>query len=198
MSTVSDAMYVVWMLILGAAMGAVFDFYNTVTSTAKFLRRLRSLLDLAFWLASGLVVYYAAYRTIAGEFRLWTFLLVFVGYLVYRGLFRRLVIDSAFAVVRIVSGVCRLIGRILYRLIGLPLLTCLRGVIGLLRLLYIVGCRIEDMGAAVLRTTFAVLLFPIRRYTRPERAWRKKLVVWEQGFWDQLSNWLRKRPGSAS
>lgn len=198
MNTGANATYVLWVILCGMGMGATFDFYNTVTGATRFLRPLRPVLDLAFWLISGVMVYYVTYITISGDFRLWVFLLVGVGYLSYRALFRTIVIGSAFVIVRIVKAIVLFFGRLLYRLIGIPLLVCGRGLWALLRILYIVLCRFEDVGAAIVRTTLRIVLFPARRVVHADRPWRKKLVLWEQGFWEWLSNLLKKKPNSVS
>ncbi|WAH37339.1 spore cortex biosynthesis protein YabQ [Alicyclobacillus dauci] len=198
MDLFGNASYVIWMLAAGCAMGTTFDFYSTVTGATKYLRWLRPALDILFWVVSGLAVYYLTFITILGDFRLYTFLLLGVGYLVYRALFRRIVIGSAFAVVRFVKGLILFCGRVLYRLIGIPVIACVRVLYTLLHILYVIGCRIEDGVSAVIRVIFRIVFFPLRRYFHPEQPWRKKLRTVEQGFWEQLSNWLRKKPGSVS
>jgi spore cortex biosynthesis protein YabQ len=194
----SNGSYVAWMLIAGWCMGTAFDFYSTVTGSTKYLRWMRPGLDLGFWLSAGVVVYYLTYITIWGEFRVYTFLLLGVGYLVYRAVFRKVVIGSAFVVVRIVKALLLFVGRLLYRLIGVPIFTCWRALAKIILLLYKLGCRIEDVVSAVLGTCFKIIFFPVRKYLDPERPWRKKLHTWEQGFWDRLSNVLEKKPPSVS
>ncbi|WAH42214.1 spore cortex biosynthesis protein YabQ [Alicyclobacillus fastidiosus] len=196
--TMVNASYVFWMLASGWCMGTAFDFYSTVTGATKLLRWLRPFLDLVFWVASGFVVYYLTFITIQGTFRVYTFLLIGVGYLVYRVLFRRVVIGSAFAIVRFVRGVVMFFGRLLYRLIGVPILVTCRVAWRILCILYALGCHIEDGISAVIRFVATVCFFPLRRFWKPERAWRKKLQAYEQVFWDWLSNVLKKKPRSVS
>ncbi|GMA64008.1 spore cortex biosynthesis protein YabQ [Alicyclobacillus fastidiosus] len=171
--TMVNASYVFWMLASGWCMGTAFDFYSTVTGATKLLRWLRPFLDLVFWVASGFVVYYLTFITIQGTFRVYTFLLIGVGYLVYRVLFRRVVIGSAFAIVRFVRGVVMFFGRLLYRLIGVPILVTCRVAWRILCILYALGCHIEDGISAVIRFVATVCFFPLRRFWKPERAWRK-------------------------
>ncbi|MCL6517710.1 spore cortex biosynthesis protein YabQ, partial [Alicyclobacillus sp.] len=48
--------YLAALMACGAAMGAVFDVYNTVTGASRWFRWLRPSLDLLFWLTSALAV----------------------------------------------------------------------------------------------------------------------------------------------
>lgn len=194
----TNAGYVVWMLIAGWCMGSVFDFYSTVTGATRYLRWLRPILDLFFWIASGLAVYYLTFITIQGEFRMYTFLLICVGYLVYRAVFRRVVTRSAFAIVRFVKALILFFGRFFYRLIGIPVLTFVRAVFALVRIVYVIGCRLENGVAAMVSVILKIVFFPVRNLMTPERRWRKKLQEWEQGFWVWLSNLLKKKPRSVS
>lgn len=198
MNTSAYASYVLWIVLCGFCMGTVFDIYNTVTGAARILRPLRPLLDVVFWLASGVVVYVVTFRTISGEFRVWTFVLVGLGYLLYRVLLRRTIIRSAFVIVQIMKAIVLFFSRLLYRLIGVPLLVCGRGLWGAIHIVYIAGCRVEDVIAAILRMTIRIVLFPWKRLLTPLRPWQKILLQWEEGFWTWLSNLLRKKSGPAS
>ncbi|GEO26336.1 hypothetical protein AAC03nite_21210 [Alicyclobacillus acidoterrestris] len=197
-NTMMNASYVAWMLISGWCMGTAFDFYSTVTGATKLLRWIRPLLDLFFWVASGFFVYYLTFITIQGTFRVYTFLLIGVGYVVYRFLFRRVVVGSAFAIVRFARALVTFVARLLYRLIGLPIVVTWRVMFRLLQILYRFGCHIEDGVVAVVRLVLRIVCFPVRGFLSPERAWRKKLQALEQVFWDWLSNVLKKKPGSVS
>lgn len=190
--------YLLLMLAVGWGMGTVFDFYSTLTGATKYLKWLRPILDILFWVAAALTVYYITFITIQGEFRVYTFLLLGVGYLVYRVLFRRVVIGSTFAIVHVLRVICVFCGRLLYRLLGIPLIVCCKGMLMLLRLLYAVLCRLEDIVSALVGFLLKLVFFPARRFVTPDRLWRKKLAVWEQGFWTWLSNVLRKKPRSVS
>ncbi|GMA57114.1 hypothetical protein GCM10025858_16170 [Alicyclobacillus sacchari] len=189
MNTAQNATYVVWMVLCGMAMGATFDFYNTITGASRWLRRLRPLFDLAFWLVAAVVVYVCTYRTISGTFRIWTFLLLVAGYTLYRLLLRRWVVGSAFAILHVMRVVVVIFGRALYMLFGLPARWAWRLLSGLAKLLYGLGCRLEDAIAKLLFIILLVLTFPIRRYVGKE-GWRKKLLQWQEEFWHLTAKWL--------
>lgn len=186
------------MLVCGAGMGAVFDFYNTILGAIRLLRRMRGAVDLVFWLVSGLIVYFFTYRTISGTFRIWTFLLLIVGYLIYRAALRKVVIGSAFAVLRITRLIALGIAKFVYVMVGVPMIWLFRLVFAILKLLYAIGQRLENGVARLVLGVALVLLFPFRRYLKPDRLWRKKLREAEKGFWDWVSKLLQKKPGSVS
>lgn len=198
MNTSTNASYVMWMIVCGIGMGTVFDFYNTIMGAIRFIRPLRAVVDLLYWTISGLVVYFFTYRTISGSFRIWTFLLLIVGYLVYRVALRRVVIGSAFVVLAMMRRIVLGIARILYRLIGIPLILCWRLVFAILRFLYAVGRAMEDVVARMIVFIMMILLFPVRRYLKPDLPWRKKLENMEKGFWNWVSKVLQKKPRSVS
>ncbi|SDW44879.1 spore cortex biosynthesis protein YabQ [Alicyclobacillus hesperidum] len=192
MNTAQNAAYVAWMVLCGMAMGATFDFYNTITGASRWLRRLRPLFDLAFWLVAAVVAYVCTYRTISGAFRIWTFLLLTAGYALYRLLLRRWVVGSAFAILHVMRVVVLICGRMLYMLFGVPARLIWRLVSGLATLLYRLGCRFEDVMARLLSIVFLILTFPIRRYVAVDAAWRKKLSQWQEEFWQLTAKWLRR------
>lgn len=198
MNLTGNAGYVLLMLLSGWCMGMAFDFYTTVAKSTKVVRPLRPLFDVLFWIASAICVYYITFVTIQGEFRVYTFLLLGVGYGIYRALFRRVVVGSALLVVRMIRITLRVVGRLVYTVIGLPLVMLFKVVLALCRGFYRVTRSIEDIVCRTLSLVFAVLVFPFRRFLHADTAWRKKLQEYEKVFWDALSNLLRKKPRSVS
>ncbi|SIS86042.1 MULTISPECIES: spore cortex biosynthesis protein YabQ [Alicyclobacillus] len=197
MNTTQNVAYVLWMLAAGAAMGAVFDWYNTIATSLRLLRHLRPLCDLAFWVASAICVYLLTFRTIDGEFRIWTLVLVAAGYGLYRVTLRRRVIRGAFAVVAAIRFVARIVRRTMEVLIVWPLRLAARVALAILGVLYRAGVWLEDVVCRILAVAFAVVSFPVRRYIRRDAAWRKKLAAWQEDLWQRASNWLIQSRGQA-
>ncbi|WP_067850120.1 spore cortex biosynthesis protein YabQ [Alicyclobacillus mali (ex Roth et al. 2021)] len=197
MSAGQNVAYVLWMIASGAAMGAVFDWYNTISGGFRWLRRLRPLCDLAFWTASAFLVYLLTFRTIDGEFRLWTLVLLAVGYGLYRLTLRRRVMRSAFAVVAVIRFIVRIVRRALEMVVVWPLRLLARLALGVGRALYRAGIVVENGLCRMVAILFAVVTFPVRRYVRRDAAWRKKLVAWQEDFWQRASNWLIQSRKSA-
>lgn len=192
--------YVIGLFFAAWAMGAVFDVYNTVTGSSAWLRWLRPVLDLVFWVASALFVFYIMYRTDNGRMRLYVFLLLLAGYLLYRVILHHAVVRSAFTVVRLVRGIVNLLWRTIHVLVVRPVRAVLRALWRLVRMLYVLLCRLEDVAAWVL----------MRIWRLAAGWWWRRLVAvpwvarflsrlrdtWE-GFWMRASNWIRKHPRQA-
>lgn len=185
--------YIILLLLCGGLMGTVFDLYNTVTGASKWLRWLRPTLDLAFWIVSALAVYYVVFVTDDGRLRFYTFILLLLGYLLYRFSFHHTVVSSAFAIVRLIAFVVRLVYRIVDSLLLRPLRIIWLVVKGLCLRLYEFFCVVENGLFWILRFWTRILKWPVAG----RWAWTAKLQMifaayWEV-FWIQMSKWLKKR-----
>ncbi|GMA50521.1 hypothetical protein GCM10025857_18780 [Alicyclobacillus contaminans] len=193
----SQVSYIASLLLMGLLMGVVFDIYNTVTGASKWLRWLRSTLDLAFWIVSAVAVYYVAFITDDGMLRVYTFGLLLAGWLIHRVTLHRPVVRSAFYIVRMVQAILRSVLRVLQVLTIRPIrLLCLL-VIGILRVLYTVLCVLESWGFRVAEFWLRLLL--VRwLLQRPliQRFFAKCRMHWEE-FCGTVSKWLLKRWGRA-
>lgn len=186
-------LYILALALVGALMGTVFDLYNTVTGTTKWFRWLRPLLDIAFWIVSALAVYYVALKMDSGRLRVYSFILLFVGYVVYRLLFHATVVASAFRIVRFTQGVLRAIARVLGVLVWRPLRFILGLAADALKGLYVVGCKIETGLFAVLRFVMHRIVWRWMTYIPGiERSFHYMDKLWKD-FWDQASKWMRAR-----
>ncbi|QQE79416.1 spore cortex biosynthesis protein YabQ [Alicyclobacillus sp. SO9] len=195
--------YVFYLLVIGGAMGTVYDVYNTVSGSSRWLRWLRPVLDLAFWCLSAVAVYYTTFITDEGRFRLYTFALLFIGYFIYRILLHRIVVGSAFAVVRVVRGVLLAFGRLVDVLVLRPIRFVLSVVWSVAGQVYTLLHRLEDVTIWILAFWARILLFPFRGLFRSlfqgwwrgwgESFFNKFTGKWE-GMWTYLSNWIKTWP----
>lgn len=198
MSLTATVGYVLWMLVCGWSMGTAFDLYNTVSAATKVLRPIRPVFDMLFWILSAGTVYYLTFITIQGQFRLYTLLLLIVGYAIYRITFRQWIVESALFIVRVIRSTLKFFAHVVYVLFGLPLIAFGRLCITLLKVVYALLMMVENIVSQIVRFALLILMLPILRYLKPEAVWRKKLVQLEKGFWDWLSNLLTKNWGSPS
>ncbi|MCL6599337.1 MAG: spore cortex biosynthesis protein YabQ [Alicyclobacillus macrosporangiidus] len=185
--------YLTALMAAGLLMGTVFDLYNTVTGASRWFRWLRPTLDLLFWLVSAALVYHLVFRFDDGRVRLYVFLLLGAGYVLYRATVRRLVIRSAFAVVWAVRGLIHLVWRAVYTLLVAPILLWLRLLWRLLRLVYQVLCRLEDtlfwlLGLAARLTGLNRLLNTVFM----KRIFHTIHTHWED-FWTAASKWVKSK-----
>ncbi|QSO50600.1 spore cortex biosynthesis protein YabQ [Alicyclobacillus curvatus] len=186
-------LYIVALALVGAIMGTVFDVYNTVTGAAKWFRWLRPLLDVVFWVVSAFAVYYVTLQMDSGRLRIYTFILLAIGYGLYRLLLHASVVSSAFRIVRFTERILRGVARVLEVLIWRPIRMMLRIVTRALHGLYRLGCKIESLLFFVLRGFAGRVLWPwLTRIPRMERSFLFLGQVWEE-FWDRTSNYVRAR-----
>jgi spore cortex biosynthesis protein YabQ len=183
--------YIFGLLAAGLTMGLVFDIYNTVTGASKWLKWLRPTLDLAFWAASALAVFYVVFTTDDGKLRMYTYVLLAVGYCLYRWTLHRTVVASAFLIVRFLQSVFRGLYRIVYTVTVRPVAAVLRVVFALLRGVYYGLCMVETWIFRILQFWLGVTLVRwMLRLPFIQRIFLKLQVWWEE-MWASVSKWLR-------
>lgn len=181
--------YVGVLFLCGGLMGTVFDLYNTVTGASKWLRWLRPTLDLIFWGAAAVGVYYVVFVIDEGRVRFYTFALLVMGFAVYRLVFHERVVGSAFAVMRVVSRWVRFFYRILYVLVLRPLQLILSAIWILVTRCYVLLSWGED-------AVFWLLRFWLQLLTRPLRGRGlrlTKLGVFLSTYWEEICERASKR-----
>lgn len=185
--------YILFIFACGWVMGIVFDFYNTVTGSSKWLRWLRPLLDILFWCLSGAFVYYLTFITDSGRFRIYTFGLVAAGYFVYRLLLHHFVVSSAFAVVRFVAFILALVWRVIDWLILAPLRVVWRVVRAVARSAYWTLFRLENICIWICTTLLRPFSILFQVPWRRAEPWRRQIDGWMEGMFAQMSKWLKHR-----
>lgn len=185
--------YILLLVAVGALMGTVFDIYNTVTGASKWLKWLRPTLDVIYWLASAFFVFYCTFITDDGRFRIYTFLLLLLGYGIYYATLRRTVIGSAFLVVRFVARILRFAYRVVYSVTWWPLSKVLWIVWTIAKKLYRILIGIENGFFWGIGLVFKGI---VRPFVRP---WRRIIPLEEidkvwQGMWNRMSKWIKKDP----
>lgn len=184
--------YIAVLALCGGLMGTVFDLYNTVTGASRWLRWLRPVLDLSFWMLSAVGVYYVVFVIDDGRVRLYTLILLLLGYLIYRVTFHHTVVSGAFTVVRWISALLRLVYRILNGLVFRPIRWLLSLIRGVLTRLYGVLYALENGLFWILRFWLRILKWPLGRRPWVLRTQTFFATYWE-GFWTQASKWIKKR-----
>lgn len=188
--------YIVLMLISGVVMGIVFDLYNTVTK-AKWLRFLRSFLDVVFFAVSAFFVFQVSLLTDNGRIRFYTFGILLLGYVFYRYTFHNVVVASADTLVRLVQSVFLFLWKLVFFLAVRPILLLFKVCKGLLLGIYKVGCNVEDLFCVCIRYASRVFLFPLKGYLKIFADLQIKLHPYQEGIWNRLSNWLKRPPKGA-
>ncbi|MCL6626617.1 spore cortex biosynthesis protein YabQ [Alicyclobacillus shizuokensis] len=182
--------YMEWLLVCGGLMGAVFDIYNTVLASSRWLRWLRPVLDLAFWLVAAAVVFYVTFVTDFGRFRVYTFALLLIGWLVYRVTLHHTVVSSAFAIMRMVRAVALFFAKMVDWLLLRPLRFLLLTVWVVLTRLYWLLCQVENGLFWVVRFWLSILAWPLRGPWQHSAALRGQIRARWEGIWERASNWI--------
>ncbi len=186
--------YILLMLLCGVGMGVVFDIYNTLIYTTRWLRKVLSVLDITFFILAAIVVYQLSLVTDNGKLRLYTFAFLVIGYVIYRATFHHTVIASAQVFFRLVHLIVQTFYKVIRTLIFTPSLWVLRLVSVLLQLLYHVGRQVEDVLCWCLALLFCILRIPFHGYLKIFSRIVNKLHPYQEGIWSRVSNWLKKNP----
>lgn len=171
-------MTLIAMSLSGAILGAVYDMYRVVLKHWRFLRVLGPLFDLAFWFFAAILVFWALLWANQGDFRLVIFLLLCLGLLIYRLLFRRWVIGGTVGVILGIKAVLLFFYRLFEWLVIRPLEILLR----LLAALFSVVARL-------FRVCERLLLWPFRHlFIRFASLIQQRLASGQKGG---LNKWLK-------
>ncbi|MFD2170685.1 spore cortex biosynthesis protein YabQ [Tumebacillus lipolyticus] len=110
------------MSLSGAVLGAVYDVYRTILSEWKYLRFLGPVLDFLFWVFALLLVLVALHEVNHGDVRVYVFVLLGIGLVLYRLLLRKLVVGSTVRIVLAITFSVKMIYRLFMMLVVTPLL----------------------------------------------------------------------------
>jgi spore cortex biosynthesis protein YabQ len=195
-SLMTQYLTLIAMSISGAILGAVYDVYRVVLKQWRFLRFFNPVFDLMFWIFALVLVFWALMWANNGDVRLYVFVILLLGLLVYRLLFRKIVVSGTVGVILGMKALGLLIYRMFLLLVVQPLLLLGRLLLALLRAL--------DRVAQVIET---VILWPFRPILRLLHKGLKRVFVpieeplvryWKhmnnvKGFLVSLSNWFFNR-----
>jgi spore cortex biosynthesis protein YabQ len=189
----SQFLYILVLMAVGVALGTVFDFYNTVSSAARWLRWIRPTLDIAFWVAAATLLYGAVFYLDNGRLRLYTFALVAVGYVLYRLTIHHQVVGSAFAILKAVEAFMRAVYRLVYSLTIRPLLVVWKLCVTVFMILYKILCAMENWVFWVIGFWCRIIFLP--RFLEISWVHRVRTIIY--GHWEEIcaqaSKWLRTK-----
>ncbi len=188
-----SARYIIGLVFCAFCMGFVFDVYNTVTGASKWLRWLRPGLDVLFWVLSACFVYYVTFLTSGGKLRLYTVLLLLIGYGLYFVILHRLVEGIAFTVLTVLGAIIRFVVRVLNAIVFRPVLFFMKVVWWLVSRLYDLGVWTEDLFVSLLSLIARIVWMPFRRFLPHNTKWQQFIAKRWEDFWVRLSNLVRYR-----
>lgn len=181
--------YLIGLVASAFVMGGLFDLYNTILGSTKWLRWMRPALDILFWISSACLVYYVVFVTDSGQLRIYTFVILLLGYGLYRLLFHRIVVGSALGFVRMIRGLVLFTLRVINFLVFRPLMMILWIIFRVGHWLYRLGVNIEDGAAWVVRALARMIWYPFHWLWPREFRFMDQIVSRWEDFW----TWLSKR-----
>ncbi|WP_018131761.1 spore cortex biosynthesis protein YabQ [Effusibacillus pohliae] len=208
------------MSINGAVLGAVHDMYRVVLRHWRFLRWAGPIFDFAFWIVAIFLVFSSLMWANDGELRMYVFVVMMIGYVLYRIFLQRLVVGSTVGIILAIRYFCLTIYRgFLVVVIG-PLAWAWRLLQSLLRTLDRLLQMLERLILWPFQPLGKMLLWlggiawklakrlirPFVPYLQPyvKRAGRllqpiawliRAFLAGEKGIWARLANWLLNRDG---
>lgn len=222
MTLAAQYMTLMVMSLNGAILGAVYDMYRVILRHWKFLRWASPILDFAFWIFSFAVVFWSLMWANNGDLRIYVFVVLGLGLLIYRIFLQRIVVGSTIGIIMGIRYVCIQLYRAFMALVVRPVMTFVRLFISLCKVIdrilqsleRVILWPFKPLGKILLwigKQIIGLLLFitgPLRRLTAPyiqRIANRIKPVVkpaiiqlkWfvkkGKGIWLKVANWLLNR-----
>lgn len=99
--------------LVGALIGLLFDFFRILRKNFKTKDFITYIQDFLFWTLTGLIILYAIFYFNDGEIRLFMFLGIIMGILLYMLILSNLIIKTSSFIINIVKNVINLITKIL-------------------------------------------------------------------------------------
>ncbi|UOF91824.1 spore cortex biosynthesis protein YabQ [Fodinisporobacter ferrooxydans] len=193
MTLEAQYMTMVAMTLSGAFMGALYDIYRILLREWKILKFFGPLADFLFWLAGFLFVFTALLWANHGDLRIYVFVILLIGYGLYRLLLQTFVVKSTMTIVHFIQFLIRTIYQLIIVLLVKPLLALYRVLLVLLRVLSRVGYVLEGgilwpFGLAwrILRWLFTPLFKSTQKILKKPY---KKI----EGFYQYLSKWFQSK-----
>ncbi|MFC4768556.1 spore cortex biosynthesis protein YabQ [Effusibacillus consociatus] len=210
------------MSINGVVLGAVYDMYRVVLRHWKFLRWAGPIFDFAFWILGIFLVFWSLMWANHGDLRIYVFIVLLIGYAIYRIFFRRIVVGSTIGIIMGIGYICLTLYRAFLLLVIAPLqkmwlalLALLRALDRLLRVferailwpfkpLKTILFWLARFLLALVKVTARPFVKPLLPYILPVvnrlktkaapfvRRGRAMLKK-GKGFWSRLTNWLLNR-----
>ena len=110
-----DQVYTFFIFILnGFLIGLLFDTFRILRKSFNFSNMITNLQDIIFWILSGFILIYSIFKFTNGELRLYIFLGILFGFILYLLLFSKIYI-------KVCVNIVLLVKKLLYYIIGVPI-----------------------------------------------------------------------------
>ncbi|KAA6470888.1 spore cortex biosynthesis protein YabQ [Bacillus swezeyi] len=141
---------------MGAWLGASLDTYTRFVIRAKTVRWLLFIHDLLFWMVQGLLFFYVLLSVNEGEFRIYIFLAVMLGFAAYQSLFKQIYIKILGWMISFFVLICRMTSKMMQMVIFRPVVWTFQSFLAIILFLM--------RNIYVLFRFFAVCLYKILKF----------------------------------
>jgi len=185
----------------GIGMGILFDGYRVVSSEFKFPRWTLSFLDMAYWIASAILVFRMLYVSNHGEVRAYVFIGLAIGALLYYWLFSSFTTALTKWLIRAIKWVFSFIIRTIQLLIIKPIIFLWMVILYILNLGSKFSIGIGKIMLQLIRPVLKLVLWLLSPITKPLSRWLEpywnKLKERLEQLWratsKRLPSWLRRK-----
>ncbi|WP_285855835.1 spore cortex biosynthesis protein YabQ [Paenibacillus camelliae] len=189
------------MIMSGIGMGILFDGYRVVSSEFKFPRWTLSCLDIAYWIASAILVFRMLYVSNYGEVRAYVFIGLAVGAILYYWLFSSFTTTLTKWLIQAIKWLISGIIRMFQLLIVKPLLFLWMVVLYILNLGTKFSIGIGKIMLQLVRPILKLVLWMLSPITKPLLRWLepygKSGMERLKQLWlaaaKRLPSWLRRK-----
>ncbi|MFN2748243.1 MULTISPECIES: spore cortex biosynthesis protein YabQ [Bacillus] len=117
---------------MGAWLGASLDTYKRFVLRAKTARLLLFIHDLLFWMVQGLLFFYVLLSVNEGEFRIYIFLAVLLGFAAYQSLFKHIYNQMLEWMISFFVFICRTAAKMMRMMIFRPVVWALQAILAII------------------------------------------------------------------
>jgi spore cortex biosynthesis protein YabQ len=169
----------------GLALGALYDLYRVLTDKSKVHNWLLALLDIVFWLAGTALVFRMLYVSNQGEVRIFIFIALLAGILLYFSLLSPVTIRFISFMIKAVLVTIRVIKRTIELFIIAPFVLLYRFVVIMVGFIAAVAIFLYKVVLQLLYPFWRLLLWLLRPLTRWIGQWRwlKAVVQAVKDWW---------------
>lgn len=175
------------MFLGGLSLGGLFDLYRVLAGQLKAPRYAYYLLDVFFWIVGTLLVFKLLYESNLGQVRMFIFIGLLAGVLLYFLIFSATVIQIILWLIRFTKAAIRVIKRIVEIFVITPVIWLYRAVVIFLGFLLAIAIFLYKVMLQLLYPVWRLLIWLIR----PLGRWLR-IPVWVKKSGQTLAAWLRR------
>ncbi|AVG14190.1 spore cortex biosynthesis protein YabQ [Paenibacillus larvae] len=175
------------MFTAGLALGAMFDVFRILFERFRLPKWAMPIVDIVYWIVATILVFRLLLGSNEGQVRMFVFIGLCLGVLLYYPLFSKWTIRTVYFLIRTVHGLVRFLNKTIHILVIKPVKGLYRLVIIILGFLMAIAIFLYKIMIQLFYPFWKVLLW----LTGP--IWRRlKLPSWISSLWKNILHWFKK------